>query len=99
MSPRSIQLGICGRGYEHVEIRIDGETHRLAHHRILSSLWGELESVHFSEDLREVHHRTPIRWLNTEENLEAVTPEEHREIDEGRAQIRTPWDRLNVGPA
>jgi len=96
MSPGSIRLGLCGRGYEHVEIRIDGDRYTLPHHRILASVWGDLDSVFFSEDLREVHHKKAVRWFNIEENLEALTPLEHREKDEGRAQIRTAWDRLEL---
>lgn len=99
MTSETIRFGLCGRGYEHVEIHVDGDRYSLPHHRILSTAWGDLDSVFFSEDLREVHHETPVRWMNLEENLSAVTPEEHREIDPGRRQIRTAWDRLDGGRA
>jgi hypothetical protein len=34
--------------------------------------------------------------LNVEENLRAVTPEEHRQIDEGRRKIHTAWDQVRT---
>ena len=55
--------------------------------------WGHLNSPFFSEDMREIHHIESPKLLNTEDNLMAVTPEEHKEIDESRARLRTAWDR------
>jgi len=82
-------LNTNGEGYE--ELRVHG--YRILHHRVLAFAWGLLNSPHFSEDTREVHHNQPVRWLNIEDNLTALTPEDHREADDGRARITTPWDR------
>jgi len=82
-------LNTNGEGYE--ELRVSGGL--LLHHRVLAFVWGLLDSPRFSEDMRQVHHEQPIPWLNTEDNLTALTPQEHREVDDGRARITTPWDR------
>ena len=90
-----MRVRMNGNGYEEVRVE-DGETRRaLPHHRILSWVWGGLDSPFFEEDAREVHHVEPVEWLNTEENLRALTPAEHREVDPGRAQIRAPWDHAD----
>lgn len=97
MKATSPRLTTTGAGYEQIQAECrDGSTAVLQHHRVLAWVWHDLESPLFSEDLREVHHDRPIPWLNTEDNLEALTPAEHREIDPGRARIRAPWDRREV---
>lgn len=69
-------------------------------HRLLMYAWGYLDSPFFTEDMREIHH-LPIgemacKDLNIESKLDALTPEKHREIDENRARLITPWDRQAV---
>ena len=82
-------LNTNGEGYE--ELRVCGC--RILHHRVLAFAWGLLDSLCFSEDMREVHHNQQVRWLNIQDNLTALSPEDHREVDDGRARITTPWDR------
>jgi hypothetical protein len=31
-------------------------------------------------DELEVHHKVPVKWYNTLENVEPLTPEEHRKV-------------------
>ncbi len=83
------RLDLSGDGYEQIRAD-DGRT--LSHHRLLMWAWGELESPFFSEDAREIHHERGVEWYNLEMELSALTPEEHREVDPGRARIRAPWD-------
>jgi len=69
-------------------------------HRLLMYAWGYLESPFFTEDMREIHHLPiedkPLKDLNIETKLEALTPEDHREKDESRARLITPWDRRAI---
>ena len=55
----------------------DHEDYRVRVHRLLATLLvddiSELKGKH-------VHHKIPIGWLNYEDNLEVLTPEEHAEI-------------------
>jgi len=48
--------------------------------------------------MREIHHLPiedkPLKDLNIETKLEALTPEDHREKDESRARLVTQWDRV-----
>ena len=100
MSDRDPRLGTNGNGYEQIRAaRSDGSYAALNHHRVLMFAWGRLDSPFFSEDAREVHHETGVEWCNIEPELSAVTPWEHMEIDDGRAQIRTPWNELGSGQA
>lgn len=97
MSNETIRIGLCGRGYEQIEISTEEGLERLPHHRVLSTVWGDLDSALFSEDLREVHHEIGIEWYNVEDNLEALSPAEHKRRDPGRARIRTPWESIPEG--
>lgn len=96
MSSKPARLTTNGNGYEQIQAWDDrGNQGVLQHHRVLAWVWGDLEELHFSEEIVEVHHeKTGIPWLNVEWNLEALTPEEHKRVDEGRARISAPWDRV-----
>jgi len=65
-------------------------------HRLLMYAWGYLDSPFFTEDMREIHHLDPPKDLNIESNLDALTPEDHRDVDESRARLITPWDRRST---
>lgn len=69
-------------------------------HRLLMYAWWELDSPFFTEDMREIHHLPigdkPLKDLNIQDHLDALTPEEHRDVDESRARLITPWDRQMV---
>lgn len=86
-----MKLSVDADGYE--TIRGPEDRKRLYHHRVLSYARGELDSVFFSEDMREVHHRDRDGWQNAPSNLRVLSPEEHRETDAKRARLVTPWDR------
>lgn len=95
MSEGKLKLHTNGAGYEEMRVDVyeDGrQTHRLKHHRLLAYAWGKLDSVFFDDDMREVHHCTPVEWVNTEDNLVSLLPEEHRQVDDGRAKIRASHD-------
>lgn len=86
----TVRFDTNGDGYEQIRAS-DGQT--INHHRLLMWAWGRLDSPFFSEDAREIHHEREVEWINFEMDLSALTPEEHREVDPGRARIKTPWDR------
>jgi len=89
----SVRIRTTGSGYRYVEVVEEDGRSSIPAHRVLSYGWGDLDSALFSEDMREIHHRIPIPWLNTEENLEPLTPEAHRARDARRREIAAPWDR------
>jgi len=63
-----ISLRFCHRSTEY----------RLYLHRLTAYAHGELESL---DSDKHVHHVDADRWNNQPENLEAMTPDEHAEID------------------
>ena len=78
----------------------DGEKdHQVYVHRLAAFAWSpgmtmdDLYAVppdEQSDDPRtgkmEVHHKIPIPWLNTEDNLEWVNPDEHSRVESGRKE-------------
>lgn len=88
-----------GKGYSfycYRDTSVSGRKDRkycIYEHRLLMYAWGELDSVFFEEDAREIHHYESPKWLNIRSNLDSFTPEGHRDIDPERAKIKTPWDR------
>jgi hypothetical protein len=72
----SIRIRYNGNGYEYFSVIEDGECHDLNYHRLLASI-----DVH-PEDMegKEVHHKDGTKCWNYRDNLEVVTPEEHRQI-------------------
>lgn len=98
MTKERVRFWTNGMGYEEVRVcEIDDcgrRTNRssVKHHRILAWLWGDCDSPFFDKDFREVHHKTNVEWLNIEDNLITLTPEQHRYVDDGRAKIVTSWD-------
>lgn len=76
---------------------IDGERCRVYEHRLLMFAWGYLDSPFFNGDMQEIHHYDNPKWLNIEENLVALSPKEHMNIDPERAKIVTPWDKAIAG--
>jgi hypothetical protein len=75
-----MRLQTTGAGYE--QVFCDGKT--VEHHRLLAFAWGDLDSPFYPTDDREVHHETPIGWMNLESNIRALTPREHMELDPDR---------------
>jgi len=97
MGKHRVNFSTNGHGYEEIRVHEieDGERVRrwsLKHHRVLSWLWEELDSLNFKRNMREVHHKTDVEWLNTEDNLIALSPEQHREVDKGRRRIVASWE-------
>jgi len=79
--PTTAQFGIQTDGYEQWMCEAGvGKADTVLIHRLLATLQveelGELDGKH-------VHHKSSIPWYNTPENIEIVTPEEHREIHAG----------------
>ena len=99
MSPETVTTITNGRGYKYLRA-IDGSKQgNIAVSRLLMYAWGELESPFFSNDMHEVHHLDLGSYVNIEDNLMALTPKEHREIDDKRANLITPWDRVEMAKA
>jgi len=61
-------------GYEVWEISEYGNTSTIRVHRLAAVAWFGWEAVVDND----VHHRVPIRWLNTEDNLVPLSPQDHR---------------------
>lgn len=89
-------LTTTGSGHEQLH-GPDGEV--IQHHRLILWAHGELDSVWFDEDAREVHHVEGVAWINGADVLLALTPAEHMEKDDGRARIETPWDDVGRSEA
>lgn len=74
-------------GYEFL---VDGRfttssTESIAHHRVLAFAWGLIDDL---DDPREVDHVRPIPWLNVEDNLDPVDPDDHARRTRRRARRR-----------
>jgi hypothetical protein len=69
-------MNINREGYEYFTTWFDGKEYRLNHHRLLASLDVEPEDM---ED-RHIHHKNGVEWCNYRDNLQVVTPEQHRQI-------------------
>ena len=61
-------------GYERWRSFEGGRERYVYVHRLAAVAWGILDGL---DDDRHVHHRIPIQWLTTEENLEARAPPDH----------------------
>jgi len=64
------------KGYERWETEAFGEYAHVAVHRLAAVAWFGFEAVRDAH----VHHKIPVRWLNTEGNLEPVDPGDHIQI-------------------
>ena len=51
--------------------------HHVYEHRLLATL--KMDDLDGFDEL-EVHHKIPVKWYNTLENVEPLTPEEHRKV-------------------
>jgi len=51
--------------------------HHVYEHRLLATL--KVDDLDGFDEL-EVHHKVPVKWYNTLENVEPLTPEEHRKV-------------------
>lgn len=72
-------------GDERARSRCKGDGFEVKIHRLCAVAWFGLD-IH--SDLH-VHHRDPIPWLNTEENLEVKEPGEHLRH---HAHDNSPWE-------
>ena len=88
----TVRFDVNPSGYEQIRTS-DGSC--IQHHRVLAFARGRLDSVFFERDARDVHHSQPVKWLNFEGDLSALTPAEHRDVDPERARISTPWDDVD----
>lgn len=61
-------------GYERAECATNGEMVRI--HRLAAVAWFGYDAVVGND----VHHEKPIPWLNTEENVEPLSPSDHRRL-------------------
>ncbi len=65
-------------GYVSIRFCDRGSEYRLYLHRLTAYAHGELDSL--GSDMH-VHHEDSDRWNNQPENLTALTPDEHAEIE------------------
>lgn len=65
-------------GYEEVRHAVDGDTKIARVHRLVAVASGELDPSEFTEWDKVVHHKKPIPWLNTHNNLEVMDRGEHQ---------------------
>ncbi len=64
-------------GYAIWQTAVDGTTKRATVHQLLCIALGDDPHEVYSDDT-ETHHKIPIPWLNTPENVELVTTGTHR---------------------
>jgi hypothetical protein len=75
------QFGIQTDGYEQWKCEAGpGKADTVTVHRLLASL-----KVDDLSELggKEVHHKSGVEWHNTPENIEVLTPKEHRQRHKG----------------
>ena len=76
-------------GYEIAKSKHNGTSYSVGIHQLLAIYNGECPKDVFSNGEYHVHHKEPIPWLNTPDNIELLTASDHkaehykdREIDE-----------------
>jgi len=63
------------QGYERWRCQASGTSDEVAVHRLLATLKvDELSEL----DGKHVHHKSGVEWHNTLDNIEVLTPKEHR---------------------
>jgi hypothetical protein len=72
----AVQFRTDNKGYERWETEAFGEYAFVPVHRLAAVAWFGFDAVRDTH----VHHKIPIRWLNTEWNLEPIDPGEHIQI-------------------
>jgi len=80
----SLPLRHTGEGYEYVVKECDSTDTPVYIHRLCVVAWDGLEALEGCD----VHHETPIPWLNTEENLSPEPAFQHRRGELARARMR-----------
>lgn len=66
------------KGYSFVYERVDGKPHYFSIHRLVAYAHGKLNDI-FDGDMH-VHHKNGVKWHNSPENLEVLTPSEHMKL-------------------
>jgi len=67
-------------GYEVVRHMVDGEQYIVRVHRLVAVANGELSPSEFCDWDKVVHHKIPVTWLNTHDNLEVMDRGEHQSM-------------------
>lgn len=73
---------IDNQGYPVFRVEHKGEYFQVHEHRLLAVAKYGFNAI---QD-KHVHHITPIEWLNYEENIELLTPEEHRKAHSNNSE-------------
>lgn len=66
--------------YKMIHHREDGEKYLVLVHRLVACAHGMIEPSEVWGSDTHIHHKNGIPWINSPENLEPVTPEEHQQI-------------------
>ena len=78
--PDTAAFDMNPRGYERWRCRAGGRYDEVRVHRLLATL--KIDELAELED-KHVHHKSGVEWHNTLENVEVLTPAEHRERHAG----------------
>lgn len=74
MTDDHLSLQMTGEGYEYVRCRANGDDSTAYIHRLTFVAAHGLDALEPNE---HVHHKKPIPWLNTPDNLESVDHTDH----------------------
>lgn len=76
-----IDLDVSWRGYRRdysiIRHQHNGEDHQIRVHRLVAYAHGMLSFEELFDPLVHIHHKNGNTWINSPENLEALTPKEH----------------------
>jgi len=89
MTPKTTTVGprieFNTHGYISLRCYSEGTEYRLYLHRLTAYAHGEIDSL---DSPMHIHHLDADPWNNHPENLEALTPEQHEQIDPHVANLR-----------
>jgi len=66
--------------YSTIYHREDGQNYSVYVHRLVACAHGMIEPSEVYSGETDIHHKNGNHWINSPENLQSVTPEEHQQI-------------------
>jgi hypothetical protein len=72
--------------YNQIYHRENGENYYVLVHRLVACAHGMIEPSEVYSGDTDIHHKDGLVWVNSPENLQSVTPEEHQAIHSEEAE-------------